>query len=252
MNVRAPLPNSFGEQLDIEKLSSRGHNPREATIFVGYDAREPIATYVCIHSLQKYAKKLFPLSILRLDKVDSILTRGQHELQSTEFAFSRFLVPYLSNFEGFSVFLDSDFLFKGDICDLLDSVDPTKAVSVVKHDYEPKTESKFLNQKQTKYERKNWSSLMIFNNPLCRALSPKVVNESSGLYLHRLHWLDDEEIGEIDLSWNYLVGEYPSNTTKKINAFHYTLGGPYFDDCKTSEFADLWFDDFSEMKAPIK
>ena len=59
------------------------------------------------------------------------------------------------------LFADSDFLFRGDVTSLLDHVDVSKAVSVVKHDYTPNTESKFLGQKQTKYESKNWSSLMM-------------------------------------------------------------------------------------------
>ncbi len=38
------------------------------------------------------------------------------------------------------------------------------AVLVCKHDYVPKNERKFLGQVQTRYARKNWSSLMLFNN----------------------------------------------------------------------------------------
>lgn len=235
-----------------QSLSKTDSGIGNINIYIGYDSKEPIATYVCMHSLQKHARKILPISILRIDKLDDILLRERAATQSTEFAFSRFLVPFLSNYRGFSIFLDSDFLFTADICDLVDKIDPSKAVSVVKHDYEPKTESKFLNQKQTKYERKNWSSFMIFNNERCRSLTPEVVSESTGLYLHRFQWLDDQEIGEIDLSWNYLVGEYPATGLHEINALHYTIGGPYFDDFRDSDFSECWFKEYSEMNAPLK
>ena len=232
-------------------LADQASSVDDIRIFIGYDSKEPIATYVCMHTLQKYAKKTLPLSILRLDKVSNELTRETDKNQSTEFAYSRFLVPFLSGYKGFSIFLDSDFLFRGDICDLLEQIDKNKAVSVVKHNYEPKTKTKFLNQKQTRYERKNWSSLIIFNNAKCKALSPEIVSSSSGLYLHRFQWLRDKEIGEIDVSWNYLVGEYPAVPKHQINALHYTIGGPYFEDYKNTDFAGCWFDEYSEMKKPL-
>ena len=220
-------------------------------IFIGYDSKEPIATYVCAHSLQKYAKQILPISILRLEKVDDYLTRSRDDNQSTEFAYSRFLVPFLSTYKGYSLFLDSDFLVRADIFDLLQQIDPNKAVSVVKHNYEPKTEKKFLNQKQTRYERKNWSSFMLFNNAKCGVLSPDIVNSSTGLYLHRFKWLADEEIGDIDVSWNYLVGEYPCVPEDQVNALHYTIGGPYFEDYKNTDYAECWFSEYSDMVRPI-
>jgi len=221
-------------------------------IFVGFDSREPIATYVCMHSLQKQASSILPLSVLRLDKLSKILRRKTGEKQSTEFAFSRFLVPYLSKFKGFSVFVDSDFVFKGNICDLFGTIDPSNAVSVVKHDYKPKTRTKFLNQRQTNYERKNWSSFMIFNNQKCRVLTPEMVSGSTGLYLHRFKWLDDSEIGSIDLRWNYLAGEYPVIEESELKAIHYTIGGPYFREYASGDFADCWMKEFREMKAPLE
>ncbi len=239
----------------LESLSNISNSDQDIgnfRVFVGYDCREPIATYVCIHSLQKHASHILPISILRLDKLQDTLHRDKHEKQSTEFAFSRFLVPYLSDFQGISLFVDSDFLFKGDIFELINNIDRTKAVSVVKHEYEPRSDTKFLGQKQTRYQRKNWSSFMIFNNEKCKSLTPTLVNNATGLFLHRFKWLSDHDIGEVDLSWNYLVGEYPSQAKKPINAMHFTIGGPYFREFKHSDFAEDWFETFDEMRQPLE
>jgi hypothetical protein len=118
---------------------------------------------------------------------------------------------------------------------------------VCKHDYVPKTERKFLGQVQTKYPRKNWSSLMIFNNERCRALTPDYVNSASGLDLHRFKWLDDRLIGSLPLEWNWLVEEYPYKPDAKI--VHYTLGGPYFDDYRNCDYAGEWFEEFESMRS---
>jgi hypothetical protein len=121
-----------------------------------------------------------------------------------------------------------------------------KAVLVVQHDYVPKTARKFLGQVQTRYPRKNWSSLMIFNNERCTALSADYVNSAPGLDLHRFKWLDDALIGSLPLEWNWLVGEYPYRADAKI--VHYTLGGPYFDDYRDCDYAEDWFGEFESMR----
>jgi len=117
---------------------------------------------------------------------------------------------------------------------------------VCKHDYVPRTERKFLGQLQTKYPRKNWSSLMIFNNARCRSLTPAYVNSAAGLELHRFAWTEDASIGEIPLEWNWLVGEYAPSARAKI--VHYTLGGPYFDDYRDCDYAAEWLAEFESMR----
>ena len=167
------------------------------------------------------------------------MTRVRAEYQSTEFSFSRFLVPYLCGYEGKAIFMDSDMLCRTDIAELW-KLDTPHSVSVVKHDYQPKKEDKFLGYKQSLYEKKNWSSLMLFNNTLCRALTPKVVNEASGLYLHQFKWLqDDSLIGALPVEYNHLVGEYPPNPNAKI--VHFTLGTPCFKAYSNCEFSDEWY-----------
>jgi hypothetical protein len=121
-------------------------------------------------------------------------------------------------------------------------------VSVCKHEYVPKSERKFFDQVQTKYERKNWSSLMLFNNARCRALDPRYVSAASGLELHRFAWTEDRSIGALDREWNWLVGEYPHNAGARI--VHFTLGGPYFPEYRECDYADEWFEERNLMEEP--
>ena len=73
---------------------------------------------------------------------------------------------------------------------------------MVKHDHVPKETTKFLGQPQSKYEKKNWSSVMLFNNEKCQALTADYVNTATGLELHRFQWLEsDDLIGDIPHRW---------------------------------------------------
>ena len=119
------------------------------------------------------------------------------------------------------------------------------AVQCVQHDYTPTSTVKFLNQPQTPYPKKNWSSMMIFNNAKCTALTPDYVNSATGLELHQFKWLENEElVGKVDEEWNWLVGEYEKNPNAKL--VHYTEGGPYFKNYKNCDYADEWFDTYKE------
>ena len=174
-----------------------------------------------------------------LSELKGVLTRERHPLQSTDFSFSRFLTPFLSDFQGWSIFMDCDMLVLDDIARLYALRDERFAVMVVKHDHVPKETRKFLDQPQTAYQKKNWSSVMLFNNARCRALTPDYVNTASGLELHQFKWLaNDELIGEIPARWNHLVGYNAPN--RDVSLVHYTLGGPYFQEYRDCEYADEW------------
>ena len=165
--------------------------------------------------------------------------RGKED-GSTEFSFSRFLTPYLSGYSGQSIFMDCDVIVRCDIRELLDACDLRHDVFVVKHDYTPKPGSKFLGNTQHAYPKKNWSSVMVFNNftAPCRRLTPEVVSRQSGKYLHQFEWTTDERVGELPPAFNHLVGEYPENPEAKI--VHFTLGTPCFEGYENQEFADEW------------
>ena len=215
-------------------------------VFIGFDPRETLAFHVLAHSIHARATQPVSIAPIRLSQLNGIMTRERHPLQSTDFSFSRFLTPYLAGYAGWSVFMDCDMLMLDDVAKLFALRDDRYAVMVVKHDHVPKEDRKFLDQPQTAYQKKNWSSVMLFNNPKCRALVPEYVNRASGLELHQFKWLgNDELIGAIPDRWNHLVGY---NAPRKDAALvHYTLGGPYFEEYRDCEYAQEWRDELAEM-----
>jgi len=216
-------------------------------IFIGYDPKEAVAFHALAHSILRRASVPVAIAPLVRSQLKAIYSRERGPTESTEFSLTRFLVPSLSQYRGWSMFLDCDMLCRADVAELvaISEQHEDKAVLVCKHDYVPRTERKFLDQPQTKYPRKNWSSLMLFNNRRCAALTPEYVNGAPGLDLHRFAWTEDGRIGELPLEWNWLVGEYEFNPAAKI--VHYTLGGPYFDDYRNCDYADEWFAEYNSM-----
>ena len=211
-----------------------------ARIFIGFDSKEVVAYHVPAQSIIEHASTPVAFSPIVLSHLQGLFTRERNALQSTEFSFSRFMVPYLSGYEGWSLFVDCDMLARADIAELWALRDERFAVMCVKHDYQPKTETKFLGQTQTKYQKKNWSSVMLFNNRRCRALTPDFVNTATGLELHQFKWLDgDDQIGELPSAWNHLVNEYDYRGDAKL--VHFTEGGPYFDEYRNDDYAEEWF-----------
>jgi hypothetical protein len=209
-------------------------------VFIGYDENETVAFHVLAHSIMRHASK--PVEIVPVVKshMSAFYTRERSGLESTDFSFTRFLAPYLCDYTGWAIFTDCDMLVTADIAELWALRDDKYAVMCAKHDYQPVGDTKFLGQVQTKYEKKNWSSVMMFNNARCTALTPEVVSTETGLFLHQFKWLgNDDLIGSLPLSWNYLVGEHQT-TSSTPELIHYTLGGPYFEKYRDCEFADLW------------
>lgn len=208
-------------------------------VFIGFDPREAVAYNVLQYSIQRRASAPVSITPLVLEQLKGVLTRARHPLQSTDFSFSRFLTPWLSEFSGWSLFLDCDMLVLEDIQKLWSMRDDRYAVMVVKHNHRPRESSKFLGEPQSAYEKKNWSSVMLFNNARCRRLTPEYVNQASGLDLHQFKWLENDElIGELPNHWNHLVGYDPPSSAAAL--VHFTLGGPYFASFADCEFADEW------------
>ena len=212
-------------------------------VFVGYDTREDIAYQVCKHSIETRSKDAIVHPLKQQELRDAgWYTRPVDKLASTEFTFTRFLVPELMNFKGWAVFMDCDMLLTTDIAELFAQADDKYAVMCVQHDYTPKEGMKMDGQKQTVYPRKNWSSVMLINcgHPSNARLTQDLVNdpEINGAYLHRFSWLKDEEVGALDHTWNYLVGVYDDIETPKL--IHYTEGGPWFENYRNCEYHTEW------------
>ena len=213
-------------------------------VFIGWDSREPEAYDVAAQSLKRHAS--IPVEVMPIKQEDlraqGLYRRERDPLASTEFTYTRFLTPHLAGFQGHALFHDSDFLWTGDIAEMLALVDAAKAVTCVQHDHQPPEATKMDNAVQTRYPRKNWSSLMLFNcaHPSVRKLDVDTVNRESGAYLHRMQWAADDEIGALPETWNWLEGwckAGPGDTPKVI---HYTRGGPWFPQWQNVAFADLW------------
>jgi hypothetical protein len=227
--------------------------PERLKVFIGFDPREMAATVVADHSLKRHCPTADSnyVSILNLKhrgwytrptvvKPDGSLWDTLSEApMSTEHAIARFFVPMLCEYEGWALFVDGDVLFRESIARLFALRDPSKAVQVVQHPPLPAGGTKKDGAVQQPYPRKNWSSVMLFNNARCRTLTLDYVNSASGLDLHRFRWLESEDlIGEIPHRWNHLVG-YDAPEAAVGNA-HFTVGGPYFREWRDCEYADEW------------
>ena len=218
-------------------------------IFIGYDSREAKAYDVCKFSIEQ-------VSDIKINKLFSedieTYNRDWGEPQSTDFTFTRFWVPQLSNYEGWSFFVDCDFVFLEDPAQLIQRhFDPSKAVMVCKHPlYTPNSVIKMDGVPQHTMPRKNWASLIIFNNEhpsIKEGLSWKEVNEHMpSRDLHQFKFLHDDEIGSIPLDWNCLDDYYDLENPKAI---HYTDGGPWFDNYERTMYSDIWNTEQAIMKA---
>jgi len=218
-------------------------------IFIGYDSREDIAYQVCRQSIIDTCKRPHELEIipLKLNELteQGIYRRPDDTLGSTEFTFSRFLVPHLCDFTGWALFIDCDFLFLEDVTRLFKEIDDRYALMCAKHDYTPKNKIKMDGKKQVNYPRKNWSSCVLWNcgHASNKKLTKELVNDktTTGVYLHRFQWLPDSEIGTISHEWNWLINWYHEPKDGKPKALHYTEGGPWFKDYQKCEYAADWY-----------
>ena len=225
-------------------------------IYIGYDSRERAAYEVCVQSLLDHSS--MPLSIEPLDerrlrhaglyRREWTYEDGQYydtrdgRPWSTEFAFSRFLVPALCQWRSVALFCDCDFLWRSDVAELFALHDPSFAVQVVKHDHQPDEALKMDGRVQTKYLRKNWSSMVLWSNshPSNLMLTPHKVNVERGQFLHAFAWLEPHEIGSVPVGWNYLVGTNTSKDDPNPDAVHFTAGDPTMPGHEHDEYAREW------------
>lgn len=219
-------------------------------IYIGYDQREDLAYQVLRYSLLKNCGP--EANVYRLEPIIQdwlrarrIYTRQKDVFASTDFSLTRFLTPYLNNFEGVAVFMDLDFLVTRDLVKSLKKIiteDPTKAVWVVKHSYISKTTTKMDNKVQHVYPKKNWSSFMVFNcsHPAVQTLTPSFINKAQASELHQFKWVDEADIGELPREFNYLVGEYPLIDDPLPLCLHFTLGLPFIGEMFTRDYLDVW------------
>lgn len=209
-------------------------------IYVGFDQREAAVFHVFNQSVIEHAQR--PISIHPLS-TKSLRFDGQRD-GTNAFIFSRYLVPYLQDYQGWAIFCDGDQIVQSDICGLWDLRDESKALMCVKHEYKTCSQRKYvgspIENDNVDYPRKNWSSVMLFNcgHPANRKLTPEYVSSAKPHAIHRFAWLKDEEIGDLPIEWNWLEGEYRDNPNAKL--VHHTLGTPGFEYYKDSDSSSEW------------
>lgn len=221
-------------------------------VYVGYDSREDLAYQVCEFSINKQSPKANVQPLILKDLIEKkIYTREEDKLGSTEFTFSRFLVPILNKYEGWALFCDCDVIFLNPLEELFSKVDDKYAIMCVQHDYTPKEGLKMDGKVQSLYPRKNWSSVVLWNcaHPSNKKITLDLVNnhETTGKFLHRFSWLDDSEIGSISHEWNWLVDWYKEPDDGKPKAIHYTEGGPWFKDYRFCNYNEIWKEQLKKM-----
>lgn len=222
-----------------------------APIYIGFDRREQDAYRVCVSSLLKHATIPLHVQPLHQDELrraglyrrapepgqawnDWIGGRGY----STEFTFTRFLVPALMQWRGWALFVDCDFLWRADIAELWRQRDPKYAVQVVKHDFRPTDDLKMDGREQYAYGRKLWSALMLVNasHEGWKRLTVDDVNLRDKLWLHGFSWLQDDEIGGLDPAWHWVEGL----SDGEPKAVHMTAGVPTMPGYGNVAYAGEW------------
>lgn len=227
-------------------------------IYIGYDSREPKSAEVCRKSIMRYNPTI-EINELHIDDIPAY-TRPWHkdgaryidevtdQPFSTEFAFTRFMVPYLNGYDGWAVFVDADFVFCGDVQDVMNYADDSFPVMCVQHDFLPIAEEKMDGQVQKPYFRKLWSAFTLWNcgHPMNKKLTPSSVNTKPGLWLHQFEWCD-HNIGPLPEEWHWILGrDRPISPTTHyrhstdIKAYHFTEGTPELPGYENCYKSELW------------
>lgn len=208
-------------------------------IFVGHDSRQPDNTRACVNSIERFGH-----TVELLDRAELSVSYGydREEDGSTEFTYTRFLVPYICRYSGAALFCDSDFIWLVDPIELIGYFDHKNAVHCVQHEKMPvRSKQKMEGKVNEYYPRKWWSSLMLFNceHQFCKRLTPDSVNRLAASALHRLNWATNS-IGELPVEYNYLVGYYADDINPK--ALHFTDGTPMYETYRNEPYAEKYFE----------
>ena len=225
------------------------------TVYIGYDPREDVAYEVLKFTIERIAVDNVRVVPIRKDLVERMgiynrkydvvdgqsVDRIDGKPFSSDFSFTRFLVPALNMYEGWALYMDCDMYLRTDINELFEEYNMDYyPLYCVKHDYAPENKIKMDGRKQEHYRRKNWSSLILWNcgHQLNKKLTPLEVNTQTGGWLHGFEWLPDKEadIGTIHQEWNWLDGHSPEEIEAKN--VHFTTGGPWFKEWKCGRAID--------------
>ncbi len=209
-------------------------------IFIGYDPQDHDAVNVAIQSIKENTQSDPEITLLkewevrktgifkrsyRVDENGQMWDERDGKPFSTQFSFTRFAIPAMLNYsDEWVLFMDGDMMVKGDIKEVFEMADSSYSVMCVKHNHAPEAALKMNGMLQTRYARKNWSSFMLLNPSKCRDLTVYQLNTASGGWLHGMLWVEDDKVGSLPSSWNFLAGyDDPSKPVKNV---HFTSGTP--------------------------
>ena len=208
-------------------MSENGHR-RRREVWIGHDHRQPLSYNVMRYSVESNASKPVPVNGLFINQLP-MSRQG-----ATEFTFSRFLVPYLMDYEGIGIFCDEDQAVTGDIWELFAYASKLKDwdVAVMKDQ-----------------ERFEWPSVMIFNNANCTTLTPEFVDDEENT-LFDFAWTKEERIESFPEIWNHCCGMKPPREDAKL--YHWTQGIPYWTECRGLREDEIWFQAYQTMLKSVE
>lgn len=220
-------------------------------IFIGFDTSQSIAYHVLCDSIWRHIPPglhddvvIYPLILSDFQAMCG-WERPHDPLQSTEFTYLRFTVPWHCDYDGVALFIDSDMLALGDVTKLFRGHGENMgdyALKVVQHDHRPTNQRKMGDKVQTAYPRKNWSSVMLMDCSKLTLWSLEAAERWSGKQLHRFEGIADAQIGSLPGYWNDL-DRYDTDTM----LLHYTDGGPWLPGYENHAFGDVWFEAKQEL-----
>ena len=82
-------------------------------VFIGYDEGEKVAYHILSESIRRNSSQPVSITPLCLSNLPEF-TREKQDNQSTDFAFSRFMIPHLRNYTGLSIFMECDIIIRQD------------------------------------------------------------------------------------------------------------------------------------------
>ena len=216
-------------------------------IYIGYEEAHPEMYEVCKASIERFSRQHIIKPLRKKHLIEQGVYSRPFQGEATDFSFTRFLVPYLNNYEDWALFVDGDFLFRTDPQDLLECVDEEEHdVYVVKHpELITSTRIKMDGRVNRPYPCKYWSSLMYIN---CdeQEIAPDDVNEAPAGDLHGFKWTD--KVGNLPATFNNMVGYYD---IYQPSAVHFTDGGPWLKGFEDQPYADEWRAVLHETQRPV-
>jgi hypothetical protein len=227
INIPKSAPKQVQPQSQPKPALKKENDMSPLKIFIGFDERQIPASSALTQSILNKSSKPVALTPLVLSSLP--ITRAG----LTPFTYSRFLTPWLCQYEGWALFMDNDTLVMDDIAKLFDFADDRYAIMVNKM-----------------IEPFEWASIMLFNcaHPANKAMTPEFLEDpdQSGAP-HSFEWLGadkDDLIGAFPADWNHTVGYDKPRDDAKIA--HYTMGVPAHPEIDGCEYSEQWHEVFDQ------